>query len=87
MLGLLAYQDPEHSPLADLLRPARRLAVADAVNAAILERDGRPGLSTLEKLVRHLAVSHDTLRHAQGGRGEKLDLMAPFASPRASVSS
>ena len=87
VLGLLAYQDPEHSPLAALLRPARRLAVADGVNTAILERDGRPGLSSLEKLVRHLVVSHDTLRQAQGGRGEKLDLMAPFASPRASVSS
>lgn len=36
MLALLAYERPADSPLAHLLHPQQREAVADAVNAGIL---------------------------------------------------
>lgn len=36
--------------------------------------EGRDEMSCLEKLLRHLLVSHDTLRQMQGGRGEVLEL-------------
>jgi hypothetical protein len=37
VMGLLAYADPAASPLAYLLHPAARDAVADVVNAAVVE--------------------------------------------------
>ena len=36
MVALIAYERPEASPLAHLLAPTQREAVADAVNAAVL---------------------------------------------------
>jgi hypothetical protein len=77
-LGLLAYQNPQESPLKELLQPSQRMVVADAINECILESQGHQKTSKLEVLIQHLLVSHHTLRHMQGGRGERLDLMAPF---------
>lgn len=41
VVALIAYQQPEQSPLAALLAPARREATADVVNSAVL-RAGAP---------------------------------------------
>ena len=36
MFGLLAYENPQESPIAAVLDPAARAKLADAINSAIL---------------------------------------------------
>mmetsp|Transcript_14051 Transcript_14051/g.35352 ORF Transcript_14051/g.35352 Transcript_14051/m.35352 type:complete len:505 (+) Transcript_14051:220-1734(+) len=74
VIGLLAYADPKDSPLAAVFDESHRRLVADVVNSSILTQQGGNQTSSLEKLLLHLLVSHDTLRQLQGGRGEVLEL-------------
>eukprot|EP00741_Cyanophora_paradoxa_P020800 tig00021312_g20079.t1 len=69
-VGLLAYEEPERSPLRHLLGPQRREAVADAVNSALLAFLGLPGESPLERDLVQLTAVQAELREANGGRGE-----------------
>jgi len=54
--GLLAYPVPENSSIANYLTMERREAVADQINRAILERTGRPLISSLELITRYTTV-------------------------------
>ncbi|TDL21554.1 hypothetical protein BD410DRAFT_840496 [Rickenella mellea] len=54
--GLLAYREPEKSPLIKYLSQERRSAVADQVNSAILYRTGRPAISHLELYARYTSA-------------------------------
>ena len=76
LMGLMAYEKPADSPLAHLLAPSRRTAVADVLNAALLAADssadeprGALPSCALEAALRQLAVVQHELRAAAGGAG------------------
>ncbi|KAF8212125.1 CTLH/CRA C-terminal to lish motif domain-containing protein [Mycena galopus ATCC 62051] len=54
--GLLAYPDPESSPVAKYLSYERREAVANQINTAILYRTGLPAISHLELSTRYTST-------------------------------
>jgi len=54
--GLLAYPDPESSPVANYLSQERREAVANQINTAILYRTGLPAISRLEMSTRYTST-------------------------------
>ncbi|KAJ7905616.1 CTLH/CRA C-terminal to lish motif domain-containing protein [Mycena olivaceomarginata] len=54
--GLLAYPDPERSPVAKYLSHERREAVANQINTAILYRTGLPAISHLELSTRYTSA-------------------------------
>ncbi|KAK7020528.1 CTLH/CRA C-terminal to lish motif domain-containing protein [Favolaschia claudopus] len=54
--GLLAYPDPESSPVAKYLSHERREAVANQINTAILYRVGLPAISHLELSTRYTST-------------------------------
>lgn len=69
-LGILAYEEPEHSPLASVFHLSRRSITASAVNKCILKKHLHvPEWSPLELLIRHLVASRQVLRILQGSRG------------------
>jgi len=75
VLGLLAYENPEQSPLGHLLHIQHREAVADEVNQAILAVEQvNMSQCTLEALLRQLVVTHNVLREESGGMGEKFEI-------------
>ncbi|KAJ7172368.1 CTLH/CRA C-terminal to lish motif domain-containing protein [Mycena filopes] len=53
---LLAYPDPETSPVAKYLSQERREAVANQINTAILYRTGLPAISRLELATRYTST-------------------------------
>ena len=53
ILGLLAYEQPEKSPLAKLLQQSQLELTADLVNARITQRL-RDAKNSLEDLLKHL---------------------------------
>jgi len=75
VLGLLAYSNPLQSPLSYLLHIQQRESVADELNKSILSLEKAPkSQPTLERLLRHLVVTHLVLREENGGMGEKFSL-------------
>ncbi|KAJ7109485.1 CTLH/CRA C-terminal to lish motif domain-containing protein [Mycena epipterygia] len=54
--GLLAYPDPQSSPVAKYLSQERREAVANQINTAILYRTGFPAISHLELATRYTST-------------------------------
>jgi len=54
--GLLAYKVPETSSSNKFLSQKRREAVAEQIDSAILYASGRPVISTLELIVRHVTT-------------------------------
>ncbi|KAI0374896.1 hypothetical protein BV20DRAFT_1080575 [Pilatotrama ljubarskyi] len=63
--GILAYTVPERSPLALYMTQARREAVADQIDSAILQRAKRPIISRIELYSRYTAVIWSLL-HEKG---------------------
>ncbi|CAK5277667.1 unnamed protein product [Mycena citricolor] len=56
VIALLAYPDPEASPVAKYLSQERREAVANQINTAILYRTGFPATSKLELSARYTST-------------------------------
>ncbi|TPX38923.1 hypothetical protein SeMB42_g06547 [Synchytrium endobioticum] len=56
VIALLAYTDPEHSPLSEYLSLKHREDVAMALNSQILAYDQLPPQTSLERLVRQTTV-------------------------------
>eukprot|EP00741_Cyanophora_paradoxa_P021193 tig00000237_g20454.t1 len=56
VFSLMAYIEPASSPVAYLLAPGRREPVAGAVEAALLEEQGRPAAHALERAAQQAAV-------------------------------
>ncbi|CAA0821983.1 LisH and RanBPM domains containing protein [Striga hermonthica] len=54
--GLLAYQEPEKSPLFHLLSPEHRHHVANSLNRAILAHTQQPSYSAMERLIQQTTV-------------------------------
>lgn len=61
-LTLLAYPDPEHSPVGHLFLPARRHSLARRLNRALMQHHGSSGRSGLEALLRQLRATHGEMR-------------------------
>jgi len=60
-LALLAYPDPATSPVAHVLLPARRHAVAETLNEALLEQQREPKESRLRRLCKHALLVGEEL--------------------------
>lgn len=58
-LALLAFENPESSPFADLMHPSQRQKVASELNAAILEAENRASTPKLANLLKLLLWSQD----------------------------
>ncbi|KAJ3130019.1 hypothetical protein HK098_006731 [Nowakowskiella sp. JEL0407] len=61
LTSLLAYPDPEKSPVSHLLLQDRRDSVAKAVNSFILACENLPRETSIEKIVRQTTVVRDLL--------------------------
>lgn len=60
-MTLLIFENPEASPLADLLEPAQRQRTASELNAAILSAQSQAGKSKLPNLLKLLVWAQDKL--------------------------
>ncbi|PSC76243.1 Ran-binding 10 [Micractinium conductrix] len=78
VVALIAYQQPEQSPLAALLSPAQREATADVANAALLRWQAPPGSpepqAAVELLLQQLTAVQHELHDMAGGHGPEFDL-------------
>jgi len=60
-LALLAYTEPESSPVGQYLREEFRTAVADALNGALLQAANLPDRAPLERVVQQLTATRAAL--------------------------
>lgn len=65
-MALLAYEEPEKSPMFHLLSPDYRQQVADGLNRAILGSLNLPSYSSLERLIQQTTVVRQHLNQEQG---------------------
>lgn len=79
-VALIAYEEPEDSPMQQLLDDAQREVVADVVNAALLaSASGKPKWEVkpqahLEQILRQLVAVHGEKLDCNGGQGEIFSL-------------
>nr|CAD1828018.1 unnamed protein product [Ananas comosus var. bracteatus] len=65
-IALLAYEEPERSPMFQLLSPEYRQNIADSLNRAILAHAKLPAYSSLEKLIQQITVVREYLQQELG---------------------
>ncbi|XP_010923261.1 uncharacterized protein [Elaeis guineensis] len=68
-MALLAYEEPEKSPLFRLLSPDHRQDVADCLNQAILAHANLPRYSSMERLIQQATVVRQCLHQELGKDG------------------
>lgn len=73
-MALLAYDEPEKSPMFHLLSPEHRQHVADSLNRAVLAHAKLPSYSAMERLIQQTTVVRQCLSQEHGKDGHK-----PFA--------
>ncbi|CAM6082895.1 unnamed protein product [Calypogeia fissa] len=73
-MALLAYEDPETSPLFSLLSMDHRQSIADALNCAVLVHANLPSHTSMERLIQHMTVVQQRLHQEKGKDGP-----SPFA--------
>ncbi|XP_078435466.1 lisH and RanBPM domains containing protein isoform X2 [Wolffia australiana] len=66
LMALLAYEEPEKSPMFHLLSPEHQQNVAEKLNQAILAHANLPSHSLMEKLVRQISVVRQCLQQELG---------------------
>ncbi|CAA7026463.1 unnamed protein product [Microthlaspi erraticum] len=71
---LLAYNDPETSPMFYLLSSDHRQQVADNLNRAILEHANQPSCTPMERLIQQVTVARQYLTEENGK-----DTFPPFS--------
>lgn len=71
-MTLLAYEEPEKSPVFELLNMDHRQNVADSLNRIVLEYDKLPSYTSLERLLQQVTVVRRCLKQ-EGGK----DALAP----------
>lgn len=81
--ALLAYKNPETSPVAQYLSQERRGAVADQIDRAILHRSGLPIVSSLELMIRQI-MSVWSLAHHKGVKPQPGVMLPPVPPQQAS---
>ncbi|BBM98890.1 hypothetical protein Mp_1g16970 [Marchantia polymorpha subsp. ruderalis] len=65
-MALLAYEDPETSPLFSLLSMDHRQSIADALNRAVLVHANLPSYTSMERLIQHITVVRQRLHQELG---------------------
>ncbi|GJN17514.1 hypothetical protein PR202_gb04589 [Eleusine coracana subsp. coracana] len=65
-MALLAYEEPEKSPMFHLLSPEYRQNVADGLNRAVLAHANLPAYSSLERVVQQATVVRQYLQQEVG---------------------
>ncbi|KAL6845459.1 hypothetical protein ACP4OV_024954 [Aristida adscensionis] len=65
-MALLAYEEPEKSPMFHLLSPDYRQNVADSLNRAVLAHANLPAYSSLERVVQQATVVRQYLQQEVG---------------------
>ncbi|XP_040384223.1 glucose-induced degradation protein 8 homolog [Oryza brachyantha] len=65
-MALLAYEEPEKSPMFHLLSPEYRQNVADSLNRAVLAHAKRPAYSSLERVIQQATVVRQYLQQEVG---------------------
>lgn len=73
-LALLAYEEPEKSPMFHLLSMDYRQQVADGLNRAILEHANLPSYTAMERLIQQTTVVRQCLSQETGK-----DVPPPFS--------
>ncbi|RZC44686.1 hypothetical protein C5167_037635 [Papaver somniferum] len=73
-MALLAYEEPENSPMFHLLSSEYRQHVAESLNGAILAHSNMPSYSALERLLHQTTVIRHSL-HQESNKDEH----APFS--------
>ncbi|XP_020274940.1 glucose-induced degradation protein 8 homolog isoform X2 [Asparagus officinalis] len=68
-MALLAYEEPEKSPMFHLLSPEYRQNVADGLNRAILAHANLPSYSSMERLIQQATVVRQFLHQEAGKEG------------------
>ncbi|OEL23633.1 hypothetical protein BAE44_0015349, partial [Dichanthelium oligosanthes] len=66
VMALLAYEEPEKSPMFHLLSPEYRQNVADSLNRAVLAHANLPAYSSLERVVQQATVVRQYLQQEVG---------------------
>lgn len=73
-MALLAYEEPEKSPMFHLLSLEYRQQVADNLNRAILAHANNPSYSAMEKLIQQTTIVRQCLNQELGKDG-----LSPFS--------
>lgn len=68
-MALLAYEEPEKSPLFNYLTMDYRHSVADELNCAILDHGDLPSYTSMERLLQHTTVVRQRLHQELGKDG------------------
>eukprot|EP00245_Coleochaete_scutata_P002858 TRINITY_DN14044_c0_g1_i1.p1 TRINITY_DN14044_c0_g1~~TRINITY_DN14044_c0_g1_i1.p1 ORF type:complete len:231 (-),score=51.49 TRINITY_DN14044_c0_g1_i1:15-707(-) len=68
-MALLAYDEPETSPLFSLLAVEHRQTVADNLNRAVLAHANLPSYASMERLLQHATVVRQRLMQEHGKDG------------------
>ncbi|GLJ05570.1 hypothetical protein SUGI_0020490 [Cryptomeria japonica] len=77
-MALLAYEEPEKSPMFHLLSMEYRQNVADSLNRAILAHANLPSYTSLERLVQQTTVVRQWLHQELGKDGPPLFSLTAF---------
>ncbi|CAH9099968.1 unnamed protein product [Cuscuta europaea] len=67
-IALLAYEEPDKSPMFHLLGLEYRQHVADSLNRAILSHEKRPSYSAVERLIQQITVVRQSLNQDPAGK-------------------
>ncbi|XP_072046038.1 glucose-induced degradation protein 8 homolog [Amphiura filiformis] len=82
-LALLAFENPETSPFADLMHPSQRQKVASELNSAILEAENRASTPKLANMLKLLLWSQDQVDSKKVKFPKMKDLAkGEFTSPK-----
>lgn len=68
-MALLAYEEPEKSPMFHLLGPVYRQSIADNLNRAVLAHANLPAYSSMERLIQQATVIRQYLHQELGKDG------------------
>ncbi|KAI9203815.1 CTLH/CRA C-terminal to lish motif domain-containing protein [Polychytrium aggregatum] len=71
IVSLIAYADPQSSPMAEYLSQERRERVAEKLNSHILMCENLSPTTGIEQIVKHITVLHDQL-HAETTKDSKM---------------
>jgi len=68
-MALLAYEEPEKSPLFQYLTDDYRQTVADELNSAVLAHANLPSYTSMERLLQHTTLVRQRLNQELGKDG------------------
>ncbi|KAJ0244968.1 Uncharacterized protein HA466_0184780 [Hirschfeldia incana] len=74
IMALLAYEEPEKSPMFHLVSSEYRQQVADHLNRALLEHGNHPSYTPMERLLQQVTVARQYLTEENGK-----DAFPPFS--------